>query len=851
MPRFLIKIISGILLCMIYFSVGATAENNMNQAQEAAALLNTLGVNTEAELSANSTRGQFLTSLMSIMGYTRISSAESDFSDIKSGTQLCNAATYALDIGIISPADKFYPENEITFNQAVKMGVEALGLGDKAASLGGYPYGYLRIAEEMELDDGISSRDVLTVADSYIFLSNLCEAETYSVASYGLTQGVSLYSFEEGKPFITVYQNVYIAEGIIDAANGSYLYDGNSWIDNKFVSVDEKMFTLSGDITANLGMNAKVYVRRTNSTYDEVIHITYCDNKVSRISAVQNPVFSNGKLSYTKSDGNTGYINSGALKTVIYNGKADGTFRDADFAISSGYIDAIDNNNDGRADVFSVWKPDYIEIGAIDVNKKAIYDVNYSRNIFAEDEDVLFISDISFESYSKGDIIEAYISKDGKYINVSLVKDTLTGVLSGIGDDCIFIDDIEYNTDPYFDSFYRTNLTFGQKTVFSVNNDGIIVAIKKYPVSGFVTGYFEDIAKETGLSESISIKVFNEYGELITPDLSDKLKVDDAPLTSSEAYDLLMTKKESLINYRINDEGKIIEIKTPMTEEGIYSPSADGFDSLKRFRFPNDETTSTVYYKTQGYFVPYFTINGSTVIIAVADDAQTDEEKFRLITNLDFIQNDKKVVSNLLKPYNVDESGHAAILLYKCNMSDISGTIGDRAKWGVVTECSEALTENYESVYKLVLYCSDNYETKYIKKDRKFIADMNLASGVLPYSNGDILRYTADGMYIESAIKDFDGATRNLMNSSGDNESCHYYYGKLYSVGSSSVAILRDDGVIVYVPLTLSNFCMIDTNDVYTAPKDSISTYKQVGNDASNILIKCRYSAAEHVFVVK
>ena len=79
----------------------------------------------------------------------------------------------------------------------------------------------------------------------------------------------------------------------------------------------------------------------------------------------------------------------------------------------------------------------------------------------------------------------------------------------------------------------------------------------------------------------------------------------------------------------------------------------------------------------------------------------------------------------------------------------------------------------------------------------------------------------------------------------------HYYYGKIYAYGTSSVAILKDDGSIAYVPYSIKNVCMVDENDVYTAPKDVIATYKQAGDKATKILVKCRYSAVAQVYTFK
>ena len=52
---------------------------------------------------------------------------------------------------------KFGPSNPVTYEQAVTMIVRAIGEGDKASSYGGYPDGFLQVAQERNLLKGIQA----------------------------------------------------------------------------------------------------------------------------------------------------------------------------------------------------------------------------------------------------------------------------------------------------------------------------------------------------------------------------------------------------------------------------------------------------------------------------------------------------------------------------------------------------------------------------------------------------------------------------------------------------------------------------------------------------------------------
>ncbi len=45
----------------------------------------------------------------------------------------------------------FEPKKSVTYTQFVKMVVEALGYGERAVQLGGYPIGYCMVAAELKL----------------------------------------------------------------------------------------------------------------------------------------------------------------------------------------------------------------------------------------------------------------------------------------------------------------------------------------------------------------------------------------------------------------------------------------------------------------------------------------------------------------------------------------------------------------------------------------------------------------------------------------------------------------------------------------------------------------------------
>lgn len=76
----------------------------------------------------------------------------------------------------------FEPESNVTYNQAIKMIVAALGYNEEANALGGYPQGYVSVAENLNLLDGISSEpseQYATRADIAVMTENALHCPFY------------------------------------------------------------------------------------------------------------------------------------------------------------------------------------------------------------------------------------------------------------------------------------------------------------------------------------------------------------------------------------------------------------------------------------------------------------------------------------------------------------------------------------------------------------------------------------------------------------------------------------------------------------------------------------------------
>ncbi len=76
----------------------------------------------------------------------------------------------------------FMPDNNITYEEAIKIFVTSLGYGERAMQLGGYPTGYLKVAEELSLSEEIEFSP--TDFASRVDIAHLA-AKTINIPIYG------------------------------------------------------------------------------------------------------------------------------------------------------------------------------------------------------------------------------------------------------------------------------------------------------------------------------------------------------------------------------------------------------------------------------------------------------------------------------------------------------------------------------------------------------------------------------------------------------------------------------------------------------------------------------------------
>lgn len=107
------------------------------------------------------TRAEMATIICNMLGEKGDTSGAARFTDVASNHWANPFICKAVELSFVSGYgdDKFGPSDNVTYEQAVTMIVRAIGGNDVAIEYGGYPNGYVFVASENGLLEGINAKE--------------------------------------------------------------------------------------------------------------------------------------------------------------------------------------------------------------------------------------------------------------------------------------------------------------------------------------------------------------------------------------------------------------------------------------------------------------------------------------------------------------------------------------------------------------------------------------------------------------------------------------------------------------------------------------------------------------------
>jgi len=878
------KLISVILSLSMIFSVctfasadsAAVSEDLIEEYYKAVELFKGMEIWSD-DMSVKSadeliTRAQFADILAKItaLNITEYNGA-SYFTDVTKETVGYNAINQLASAGIISgnPDGTFEPDANITLYQASKLIISALGYTLKAELKGGYFAGYLIVADKLDIIDNLIS------ADEFISKQNALNM-LYRALFVGVNDivavknGEATFQASDDETLLSQRFSIYKAEGKITENSYTSLI-GDTTVGDNEVKIDGIVLNAgTTDAEDLIGYSVSAYYKSIKgSGLKTIVHITDKElNDVLKIDADDIISFKDGVYKYTDENEKEKEAKIGINADIIYNGKAL-TYNPSYLIPTEGYVELIGDGASRGYETVVVNDIKNIVVNSINADEMIVTGkygakpVNFSTNggkkVYIKD---MSGKEISLDDIFTWDVISYTQSIDGNLIRATVVRDYVTGSVTGIlGSSAqkIEIEEYEFEISKNFPNSGQYEIKVGDRGDFLLDVTGKISAFIKNETAGLVYGYLVDAEKpRSGLKSNIMFKVFtSDRGVMKIFEAADSVKLDGSNENSdSSALDSLT---DQVIRYKLNSKGQICEIDT--TNVG----TKENADSTLFVSSPMP--SAKIYYKL-GNFGGRALIDGQTVVFMVPLD-RSEDEKYKVKSSAYFRTNYQYAV----EAYNTEQeySYADAVLMYS---SDGDGSsITQNTYMAMVEKITRTLDDEGMPCYKLHYGISGRKESAVITDTVKIYGSSNTikATDINP---GSVIRIGTDYksrineidlLYLSNSTYDkgeFKGTSATP--STGFSDTTRILFGYVY---------LTKDGVIKITakhPSEMTTFdcdntesrilgnfkcMMLDTTQkepvVRVANSDDFMDYIHYGSDCSKVLVQTKNADTYTIMLVK
>ena len=506
------------------------------------------------------------------------------------------------NMGIITGDDqlRFNPDTYVTYDQALVFIINAIGHKMFAVREGGFPTGYHRVAIKHNMLKGLSMKkgtDSVHFTDLYKMLETALDAAVVIPQYYG--DGSVTYTLSATDTFLYDAYGIRKYHGIVTGNENTKLTSADSYLTDEQIEIDGQLYDTPGYVYDYfLGYAVDYYVKVNSETDAKMVYIEESRNYNNVIKVDAEDILTAKTISsriYYKDLENEEkeyHINFNANYDVIYNKQCwTGYGNLANTIPVTGYIEALDNNNDGAMDVLFIYEyknyvvastDSYLEKVIGENNNPATNDKVLDLDSSKHEVKYYFAGETkkrNFNSVSAGSVISVLESKGAeKVITVYVCTEEIAGKITGSQTDLGYqIDEEWYKAAYNYAADGYETLTPGLEGAFKLDMNGEIAAYSKDASAkvgemiGIVTGTEPSTST---LSHGIDMKIFTHQGKFIQAPVAKRVIIngtkydieDDSKFASAKAK-LDATEDVYLIRFMMNNNGEISTIDTTKSRD--------------------------------------------------------------------------------------------------------------------------------------------------------------------------------------------------------------------------------------------------------------------------------------------
>ena len=829
-------------------------DQNITRAEYAAVVCRALGL----ENSANGAKGATM------------------FTDVAADHWATGYINLASQQGIVNGMGDgtFEPESNVTYAQAVKMLVVAMGYEPMAAQRGGYPSGYLSVANSIKLTAGVSAsgNDTPALRSTVAMLTaNAMEIAVMDQTGFGTDTKYEVLDDEDNYESLLTRMDIYVATGVV----GDY-EDENTKEQVKFKVTEDsddfefvapaesvtdkftKKFYVNGSNIADYkNQSVKVYVEKasTNKYYVKAIvaadtgdvldvDIADIDEDTTTLSATKDYIEYYENADATKTT--KLYIDK-AVEVYVNGSKQEETGKTG-YDLFKKYFDEyknddctiafVENTDDKYYDVVKFVKYDYYTVDEVDANREKLTldATTISFEDFLDDSAYVIAfkdadgNDITLADFNEDDVVAVVSQKPGKVKPNSdnkeitfynLGENTITGTVDGVkaNDNTIVIDGKEYDVVKTIALGSDKGFTLSSEGTYYLTMTGKIYDFDGTKGSNGKYGYILDAgANDSTFDNGLQVKI-------LTTDMG--VVVMDAYTTFKYQVEKTESGKTTVVDEQLKpstDAAKVAAF------EAAYKKDGSATTAMRLVKY---KTTSDNYIKSIEWFDDVATVTDGSY----KDSTQKLGGKLLADNVVVFVVDPSKDIDDAYATSIstlVDDTNYSGVVADKddseyCVMAMTEGDASiDVAKNISVVKSVGDITYNGDDVTEVVVY-SNNEEKdiklifnsdskKYKDTDKKVpegkysVSDINTGSVILYTANADgVVSYYIVLGVVDNKVLSVDDAALNLMTDSVNSTDYSYAYGYINDIEKNSKG-----KIITLIGVNGKEYQILTTSNKYT-----------------------------------
>ena len=553
----------AILLSMgIFTTVSAKVTASPDKALELLQSLNIIFTKDKSDDFSEDkavTKGDFSIYLVRALKMEPYGGEELPFSDISKDDAIYPYICALYQRGVVHGYNsEFNVNKKISYNEAVKMMIAAIGYGEVAELSGGYPSGYLSVAMELDILQNVklNSFETITKKDAAALLFNMLNAELMEY------NGLETVVKSEETMFSKLY-DIYSTKGRVVRNSEVSLLAKNSPTRNGYVQIGDEMFREGyTDVSSYIGYEIEFYYQYDDKTDENtVLIITKPDGRNNEIYIKSEDIidFSDNKYKYLDENEKIKTLTLADEYYMTYNmSYPSAGFTKEKMIPAYGGVRIIRGSNNSEPDVVMIDEYVSCAVNSVDVTRQIIYTKNKTSVDLSQVEYRIINSggkEIELSAVKEWDVISQAWSSDNSQLVIYISNEAVNGTISSTGSeggtDYIVIANKKYYV--LDDCYNKSDIEINAGVTAYLDICGSVAGLDIEENKGMNYAYLMKAYMEE--DEHGYIRIFDKNAKSQTYQLHDKVTINDVKYSSVEnAVNYLRNLSEKIVKVEVNSQ---------------------------------------------------------------------------------------------------------------------------------------------------------------------------------------------------------------------------------------------------------------------------------------------------------